>query len=165
MEKYRSEITTQTKNNNLDYLIDRTFKNINRLFVISFKTGNNDPTRDSFNKYYMSIIEIKDFNALMDNKPFFHQAIKNKQEPYKKLIEMSRNDDYTTGNLLDFPYHKNYCKLIGKDLSRQTNTNIAQQINFTGKLGEDESATMIFIAKNEQKTILKFSLNSLIVTE
>ena len=31
--KYRSEITTQTKNNNLDYLIDATFRNINRLFV------------------------------------------------------------------------------------------------------------------------------------
>ena len=27
--KYRSEITTQTKNNNLDYLIDQTFRNIN----------------------------------------------------------------------------------------------------------------------------------------
>ena len=38
--KYRSEITSQTKNNNLDYLIDSTFRNINRLFVFSFKNGN-----------------------------------------------------------------------------------------------------------------------------
>ena len=50
--KYRSEIKTQTKNNNLDYLIDPTFRNINRLFVLSFKTGNNDPTRNSFDKCY-----------------------------------------------------------------------------------------------------------------
>ena len=50
---YRSEITTQTKNNNLDYLIDPTFANINRLFVLSFKNGDNDPTRNSFDKYYM----------------------------------------------------------------------------------------------------------------
>ena len=49
--KYRPEITTQTKNNNLDYLIDPTFRNINRLFVPSFKNGNDDPTRDSFDKY------------------------------------------------------------------------------------------------------------------
>ena len=49
--KYRSEITTQTKNHNLDYLIDPTFTNINRLFVLSFKTGNNDLTRNSFDKY------------------------------------------------------------------------------------------------------------------
>ena len=40
--KYRSEITTQTKNNNLDYLIDPTFRKINRLFALSFKNGNND---------------------------------------------------------------------------------------------------------------------------
>ena len=47
--KYRSEIATQPKSNNLDYLVDPTFRNINRLFVLSFKNGNNDPTRDSFN--------------------------------------------------------------------------------------------------------------------
>ena len=91
--KYRSEITTQTKNNNLDYLIDPTFRNINRLFVLSFKNGNDDPSRDVFDKYYMPLVEIKDFNALIDNKPFFDQPVKNKQETYEKLIEMSKNDD------------------------------------------------------------------------
>ena len=45
--KYRSEIETQLTNNNLHYLIDLTFTNTNRLFVLSFKTGNDDPTRDS----------------------------------------------------------------------------------------------------------------------
>ena len=65
--KKRSEITTQPKNNNLDYLIDPRFINIDRLFVLSFKNGNNDPARDSFNKYYMPLVGIKDFNALIDN--------------------------------------------------------------------------------------------------
>ena len=69
--KYRSEITTQTENNNLDYLIDPPFRNINRLFVLSFKNGNDDPTRYAFDKYYMPLVEIKDFNALINNKPFF----------------------------------------------------------------------------------------------
>ena len=86
--KYRSEITTQPKNNNLNYLIDPTFRNINRLFVLSFKNGDNDPKRNSFDKYYMPLVEIKDFNALTDNKSFFDQPIKNKQEAYKKLAEM-----------------------------------------------------------------------------
>ena len=49
--KYRSEMTTQPKNNNLDYLIDPTLRNINRLFVLSFRNGNNDATRGSFDKY------------------------------------------------------------------------------------------------------------------
>ena len=47
---------------------------------------------------------------------------------------MSRNDDYATGNLLDYLYHQKYYKLIAIDLSRQTNTSLLQQINFTGKL-------------------------------
>ena len=51
MNKYRSEITTQPKENNLDYLIDPKFKKINRLFEISFKNGNDEPTTDSFEKY------------------------------------------------------------------------------------------------------------------
>ena len=63
--KYRSELTTQTKNNNLDYLIDITFMNINRLFVHLFKNGNVGPSRNSFDEDYMLLVEIKDFNALM----------------------------------------------------------------------------------------------------
>ena len=51
--KYRSEITTQSKNNNLDYLIDPRFRKINRVIVISFKKDKDDPTRNSFDKYYM----------------------------------------------------------------------------------------------------------------
>ena len=66
LNKYRSEITKQPKNNNLDYLIDPTFRNINRLFVLSFKSGNNDPAVNSFHKYYMPLVEIKYFNALID---------------------------------------------------------------------------------------------------
>ena len=81
----------------------------------------------------MSIAEIKDFNVLIDTKPFFDQPVKSKQKAYEKLIEMLRNDNYTTGNLLDFSYHQIYYKFIGTDLSRQTNTGITQQINFTGK--------------------------------
>ena len=69
---------------------------------------------------------MKYFNTLTDNKLFFDEPGKNKQEVFKKLIEMSRNDDYTTGNLLDFLYHQNYYKIIGVDLLRQTNMNISQ---------------------------------------
>ena len=78
---------------------------------------------------------------------------------------MSRNDDYTTGILLDYLYHQKYYKLIGIDLSRQTNTIIPQQIIFIGKLEEDDGATVLSIAQKQQKTILNFSLDSLIVTE
>ena len=82
----------------------------------------------------MPLLETKDFNVLIDSKPFVDQPVKKKQEVYEKLIKMSINDDYTTGNLLDFSYHKDYNKLTGTDLSRQTNTSLPQKVNFIGKL-------------------------------
>ena len=52
-------------------MIDPTFTSINKLFVLSFKNDNNDPTINSFDEYYMPLVEIKDFNELIVNKPFF----------------------------------------------------------------------------------------------
>ena len=78
--KCRSEITTQPKNNNLDYLIDPTFRNINTLFVLLFKNGDDDTTKNYFEEYYMPFIEIKNFNGLVENKPYFNQSVKNKEE-------------------------------------------------------------------------------------
>ena len=76
-------------------MIDSTFRNINRLFVQSFKAGENDPTRNSFDKYYISLVKIKCFNTLINNKPFFNQLVKNKQDAYENPVEMSRYNDYT----------------------------------------------------------------------
>ena len=57
-KKHKFVITTQTKKkDNLDYLIDSTFRSIDRMFVLSFKNGNDDPTRDSFNKCYIPLVE------------------------------------------------------------------------------------------------------------
>ena len=71
--KHRSEMSNQTKINNLNYLIDPTFTNVNRLFVLSFE---NETDRTSFSKYYVPKTEIKDFNVLIDGKPFFEIPIK-----------------------------------------------------------------------------------------
>ena len=78
---------------------------------------------------------------------------------------MSTNNAYRTGNVLDYLCHQKYCKLIGTDLSRQTNTSTSQWVNFVGKIEEDDGATMFFIAENQQKTIINFSLDLLIVAE
>ena len=57
--KNRSEITTQPQNNNMDYLIDPAFRNINMLFILSFKSNENDHKRDFFDKYYMPFKKSK----------------------------------------------------------------------------------------------------------
>ena len=98
--KYRSEISNQTVNNNLNYLIDPTFTNVNRLFILSFKNEHrnddeNKSVRTSFKKYYATV-EVKDFNVLIDGKPLFEIPVKNKEEAYEAIIEMSKNNDNTT---------------------------------------------------------------------
>ena len=65
--------------------------------------------------YFMILVEIKGFTALIDSKPFIDQPVKNKQGEYEKLIEMSNNNDYTTRRLLDYLYHQKFYKLIGTD--------------------------------------------------
>ena len=87
--------------------------------------------------------------------------VKNEEEVYDKIIEMSRNNDYTTGNLLDFAYFKENYRLIAIDLSKQTKLKDPQQISFIGKLeGQDHGATMFFIIEKSEETIFEFSQNS-----
>ena len=50
----------------------------------------------------MSIVGFKDLNPLTDNKLFFIKTIKNKEQTYEKLIEMSKIDRYALRNLLDY---------------------------------------------------------------
>ena len=75
-------MSNQNKNNNLNYLIDLKFINVNRLFLLSFE---NERDRSLFEKYY-SKIEIKDFNVLIDGKQFFDIPVKNKGEAYEAII-------------------------------------------------------------------------------
>ena len=160
--KYRSEMSNQTKNNNLNYLTDITFTNVNRLFVLTFE---NEDDRSSFSKYYVPKVEIKDFNVLIDRKPFFEIPVKIKEKAYEAIIEMSKNNDFTTVNLLDYKYFKDHYKLIAIDLGKQIeleNPDLKQQINFTGRL-EENNATMFFIIEKEEETAFDFSENSIVV--
>ena len=106
-------MTNQTNNNYLNYLINPTFTKVNRLFVLLFE---NEEDRTSFSKYSVPKGEIKDFDVLIDGKCFFDVPVKNKEEAYEKIMSISKNNDYTTGNLLDYEY-----------LTLQTNCNRFKQ--------------------------------------
>ena len=99
-------MTIQPQNNNLNYLIDPIFMNVNRLFALSFPRNNNTDSRYSFSNYYVPKVQIKDFNVLVDEKSFFDLSVKNEEEAYGRIVEMGNNNDYATGNLLDFAYFK-----------------------------------------------------------
>ena len=134
--------------------------NVNRLFVFSFPRNNNTDSRYSFSNYYVPKVKINDFNVLIDGKSFFDLPVKNEEEAYEKIIDMSNNNDYTTGNLLDFAYFKENYRLIAIDLSKQTKLKDLQQINFIGKLLKNTGATMFFIIEKSEETTFEFSQNS-----
>ena len=95
-------MTKEAVNNNLNILIDPTFTNVNRLFVLAYGQNNND--RQSFSRFYLPNVIVKDHNVIIDKLAFFDLPIKTEEEAYEKIIDISRNNEYTTGNLLDYDY-------------------------------------------------------------
>ena len=156
--KYRSQMTTEAVNNNLNILIDPTFTNVNRLFVLPYQNADD---RQSFSQFYLPNVMVKDYNVIIDKLTFFDLPIKTEEEAYEKIIDISRNNECTTGNLLDYDYFKKYYQLIAIDLSKQQvlqeNEDLIQQINFTGKL--EEAASAFIIIEKKESTILEYSQN------
>ena len=113
-------MSTEEINNNSNILIDPTFTNVNRLFVLAYQVdANNNDNRQSFSRFYLPRVMVKDFNVIIDKLALFDLPIKTEEEAYAKIIDISKNDEYTTGNLLDYDYFKKYYKLIAIDKSKQ----------------------------------------------
>ena len=80
--KYQSKISPERQNQYLDFLIDPRFQGVNRLFVLSFENEND---RTVHTKYYLSNVEIKDYNVMIDGKNFFDQPVKSSVRTYDKI--------------------------------------------------------------------------------
>ena len=156
--KYRSQMTTEAINNNLNILIDPTFTNVNRLLLLAYQNADD---RQSFSHFYLPRVVVRGFNVIIDKLAFFDLPIKTKEEGYEKVIDISRNNEYTAGNLLDYDYFKKYYKLIAINLSKQQvlqeNEDLIQQINFIGRL--EQAASVFIIIEKKEHTILDFSQN------
>ena len=123
-------MSTEAANNNLNILIDPAFTNVNRLFVLAYQVD----------------IKLASFDL----------PIKTEEEAYEKIIDISKNNEYTTGNLLDYEYFKKYYKLIAIDLSKQQvlqeNEDLIQKINFIGRLDINANASAnVFIIIEKKK--------------
>ena len=156
--KYRSQMTAEAINNNLNILIDPTFTNVNRLFVLAYRQDND---RQSFSEFYLPNVMVKDYNVIRDKLAFFDLPIKTEEVAYEKIIDIGRNNEYTTGNLLDYDYFKKHYKLIAIDLSKQQvlqeNEDLIQQINFIGR--SENAANVFIIIEKKENTVLEFSQN------
>ena len=116
--KYQSRLEQLPQNRYLNYLIDQTFQGVNRLFILSFE---NKDDRNVHTKYFIPNVEIKGYKVIIDGRNFFDQTIKNDLKTYDNIrkIATGQGDDCATGCLLDYPYFKEFCKLIAIDLSNQ----------------------------------------------
>ena len=75
---------------NLDFLINPSFQGVNRLFVLSFEDG-----RTSYKRYYLPLVEMKDYNIVIDGQTFFDQPVKNNLTTYDNIrkIATGQGDD------------------------------------------------------------------------
>ena len=156
--KYRSQMTIQPQDNNLNYLIDPTFIKVDRFLVFSFERIEENNVKkdhiDSFLHYYVPNVEIKDFHVLIGGKKIFDLPLKTEEEADEKIVSICRNNDCTTINLLDFDYFKENYRLIAIDLSKQIKLKDPQQINFIEKLeNQAQGATCFLSSKNLNKLL------------
>ena len=148
----------QTASNNINFLIDPTFNNVNRLFVLAFP---NEEDRRSFSKYYIPNVEIKYYNVIIDGEPFYEYQKKDKEETNKAITELTRNDLLRTGNEFNFECFCEHYRLIAIDLSKKISDLKNQQTNFIGRL--EQNATIFFIVEEKETTGLKCLQNSLAI--
>ena len=139
--------------------LDSSFQGVNRLFVLGFANGNNDPTRSGCRNYYLPRIDITKYNVLIDGRNFYDQPINDKIRQYDEIrkIATRKSDNYATGCLLDYKYFKDFYKLVAIDLSKQKELDgdprAIQQIEFYGKLSAD--AFVLFVLEKSKETVLE----------
>ena len=111
----------------------------------------------------MPSVEIKDYNVLIDGNAFFELPVKNIEEIYEKITQITDHSGYyTRGNLLDYEYFKEHYKCIAIDLRKQIeleNKDIKQQTNFIRNLECNNGAVMFFIIEKSEKKIIEFLQN------
>ena len=159
-KKDELNVTVEQRNQCFDFLINLSSQGVNTLFVLWFQNNNGST---SYTRYYLPLVEIKDYNIMIDGQNFFDQPIKNDLITCENIqnITTGQGDDYTTGYLLDYTYFKSCHTTITVNLSKQqaldADLKAIQQINVAANLGWDGNTTMFFIIEEEKEAILDFS--------
>ena len=156
--EYKSKIETQEADgkNPKRFLLDASFKGVNRLFALAFDNTNDGgkkvEKKNSRRKYFLPRIDITDYNVLIDGRNFYDQIINGqiKKDEIRK-IATGKGDDYTTGCLLDYQYFKDHYQLVVVDPSKQKELSI-QQTEYYGMLKADSQVCTVL----EKKTVLEF---------
>ena len=100
---------------------------------------------------------------MIDVRNFFDQPIDSMAKTYQNIrkIATGQEDDFTTGCLLDYPYFKDYYKMIAIDVSKQktldADLRAIQQINFTANLDRTGNTTTFILIEEAKEIVFEFS--------
>ena len=112
--KYKVILKDHDANNNIGELLDASFQGVNKLFVLAYAYGNNVTNENSYRKYFLPRLKIKNYNIEIDGRNFYGQSINDliKQFDEVRKVSTGQGDDYTTDCLLDFAYFEKNYRLI-----------------------------------------------------
>ena len=139
------------------------------LFVLAYAYGN-VTNKNSYRKYFLQRLKIKNYNIEIDGRNFYNQPINDLIKQYNEVRKIStgQGDDYTTGCLLDFAYFEKNYRLIAADLSKQkaldADPKAIQQIIFTGKTDNTIRVFYVFEQLKETITTIFLRNNKSVVT-
>ena len=144
--------------------LDPSFQGVNRLFVMAYLRGGNNPDRNSQQKYYSPRPDLNKHNVIIDGRNFYDNPIESDIEKYRELkkVMIGKGEDYTTGSLLDYDYFKKHYKLVAVDLSKQreldADLRAIQQIEFKYMLegNNNNNSTIYWVLEKSKETILEF---------
>ena len=133
--------------------LDASYQRVKILFVLTYDNtaGDNQVSTDSFKRYFLPRVKIKNYDVEIDGRNLYDQPINDSIKQYYEIrkILTGQGDDYTTGSLLDFAYFEKKYRLIAADLSKQkaldADSRVIQQIIFTGKIKAATDNTRVII--------------------
>ena len=160
--KEKNEIVDANNNANIVRYItlDPSFQGVNGVFLMAYSGEANEPTRNGQQKYYLSRIDLKKYNVIIDGRNFYDNPIENDAEKYRELkkVMIGKGEDYTAGSLLDYSYFTKHYKLVAVDLSKQkeldADPRAIQQIECKYML--QTNSTIYWVLEKSKETILEF---------
>ena len=157
--KYKAILKDYADNDNMRDRLDVSFQGVNRLFVLAYARADNVTNENSFRKYVLPRLKIKNYNIEIDGRNFYDQAVNDSIKQYDEIRKISIGLGHTTSCLLEFAYFLKKYKLIAADLNKQKALDVdpeaIQQIIIAGKT--DNTIRIYYVLEQSKETILEFA--------
>ena len=97
--KYKIIFKNYNNNDHIKERLDASFQGVSRLFVPAYAGGDNVTNEDSYRKYFLLRLKVKNYNIETDRRNFYDQSVNDLIKQYDEVRKRSigQGDDYTTG--------------------------------------------------------------------